>query len=543
MNVFSFLLPVLVLAEQQSGVKVLFQEKNDIFVAHDVVHLAIVFDLSPIEDQCMYFRQALKTVVPQFSSSIQLDDVWFSAAHLVKSTCDFQHIHTEPQHSIVKRQVFAAGLAAVVGTVFGLFSLVKINELARRVHSLEASHHDDLHLLHDYQTRMKLVERDIRAVNHTLTYLVHVADKQQDIMAKLFWMQCFLTQFAVVQSHVQIVNDGWAALLTQRFPVLWLLPQELPSVFQALVIRAQKMGGILPLQQDADLYHFPASFVVKDKKVVVFIHVPVVHERMKLYQYIGGPIARNNSEFVEIHGEFDHIIVSSKNRVHKEVDLNLLERSCVRMGQMLLCEHLGDLVRQLTATCLGSLYANEVPSIHDCCTVTEMKKTWSTVQLTSDQFQVFTRERTTLFTECHDGSRVSRVIHGLEDVHIPKACVVFTKEFELRPSSSSTMSVSIVHLIQLDHRRLETALERALIREAVPETHLEVGNGKEADVILAREDERERVHLTQQTLMWICVGLGISLVMIVVTFLVWLGWRYHGHRRAMPQDPVMTQTQ
>jgi len=240
MKSLSFLLSFLsvVAASNNNFSSVYFQERGDIFVAYDVIHLVIQLDLTPIEQQCQYFRETIKASLPHYKEVVQLEDLWFTAAHLVKQTCDLQHFHSHAQH-VVKRQAMF-GLAAVIGTVFGIYSFAKIQSMSARIQGLERSHVDDLHLLQHQESRQRLIERDMLAVNTTLSYLNRNLGRQADNVGKIFWMQSFVQQFGLVQHHIQALNDGWAALLTQKFPVLWMLPKAALPVYRAK--RAEKNG-------------------------------------------------------------------------------------------------------------------------------------------------------------------------------------------------------------------------------------------------------------------------------------------------------------
>jgi hypothetical protein len=519
---FSFLLIVLcspVFGNTESS-SVLFQERGDVYVAYDVIHLVIPIDLGPLEQQCHYFRTTIQAALPIYKEIPQLENMWFSAAHLIKQSCDLQPIHTQVLQPMVKRQAML-GLGAVVGTIFGIYSLVRIQELGRRVHSLEQSHVDDLHILRNHETRMHLVERDVKVINASLDSLGRTLERQSSLVGKMLWMTTLTEQFGLLQLHLRAASDGFAALLSQRFPVSWVLPKELPSIYRAVEKRAQRMGGVLPLQQDVDLYHLPASFLVKDQTVQVFIHVPVVHERMKLYKYLDTPVKRNGTGYAIVRSErFDHLIVAERNRVHKEVDLTTLDRACVKMGQTLLCEHLGNLAKQMTQSCLGSLFINRDVQTH--CVVRDLKDPWLTAQLDHDLFQIFVRDKTTLFTECVNGSRTTSELIGIQVIRIPRWCWAYTNEFELRSSSSSTMSVTISNRVVWNHQALETAL----YREVIPSVHLEVGNDLESKLALAREEERARLQHSQHSMLWMGGGMALTLFLLLGVLVLYLAYRF-----------------
>jgi len=519
MRLFSFL-PFLVGLTwgANNNTRILFQEKEDIFVAYEVIHLTFQVDISLIEEQCLYFRQTIKSALPHYKDTVQLEDMWFAAAHLIKQTCDLQHLDSQAQRSVVKRQALPI-LAAVIGTVFGIYSFAKIQALSARVRRLEGAHANDLHLLHNHETRMELVERDMLVVNNNLVYLNHQLGKQAENVGKIFWLQTFLLQFGLIRSHVQALNDGWAALQSQRFPVWWILPKTLLPTFQALRSRAEKMGGVLPVEHEMDLYHFPTSYVVEDKSFRVFVHIPVVHEKMRLYKHLEVPIWRNGSYFL-VKSRLDHLVVAAKNRVHKEVDLDLLDRACVRMGRTLLCEHLGEMVRTPTRTCLGRLFVNRIEDLKDCV-VERLEQDWMSVQLDHDRFLVFAREMTMIFTECPDGSRTSSQIQGLQEIRIGPGCLVYTQDFEMRSSAASTMLVTISTEVDWSRAVLERNLYTGDLR---PLENITVGSSEEAVTILDREDRDEREMISHQTL-WLTGSLVVVVVGLLMVIVVYLMYR------------------
>jgi hypothetical protein len=528
---FSFLLLSLVtnISQAINNNNIMFQEREDIYVAFDVIHVSLAYDIKRVEQQCTYFRHALREVLPSYEKVDHLDKMWFNAAHRVKAACDLQHIHGTEQRSIHKRQAMPiiGGLAAVAGTLFGLFSFAKIQALAERVRRQEQAHANDLHILRHHETRMKLIERDILVVNSTLAYLLRTADAQQSLTGRLFWMQSFQIEFGLLEGHINIINSGWSQLLNQKFPVRWIQGREIPSLLAALQSKAEKMGGMLPLQHSHDLFHFPSSFIVEGTEILVFLHVPVVHERMKLYRHLPLPIQGNDTDYWRVRGEFDHVMVSEMNHYHKEVSLEMIAKSCHRIGGCYLCEHLGDLARKMTHSCLGSLFVQNMVSVQEKCVVETLTSDWSTTQIRNDAFLVFSRQPTMMVTECRNGTRRNDELRGVQEVVVPPLCQVYSEDFELRSSASSTMSFTLINVVEWNI----TGLQMRFLQGTTPSlTEIRVGATDEEEWI--REDQGERV----QPHLWIGIGLGTVSTILAVVAILYLAWRVHQNLRQPPAE-------
>lgn len=488
------------------------------YVAYNVVHVALTFDLTKVEFQCVQFRQALKTVLPDFKPVVHLDNIWFSAAHQVKATCDFQHIHGGAQHVVL------GGIAALAGTIFGIFNFAKINALASRVRRQQHILDADLHVLRNHETCMSWVERDMRVVNDTLTYLLHVAKKQSTNVGRMYWMQSFQIQFGLLNGHILIINEGWVQLMDNKFPVRWLKMSEITRLHGALWDKASQMGGMLPLQHVHDLFHLPTSFIVEGQQIMVFLHVLVVHEWMKLYRHLPVPIQGNGMDFWRVHGDFDHLLVSDMNKFHKEVNLEVIARSCHRMGDSYLCEHLGDLARKMTHTCLGSLFVQQMDFVHEQCRVEQMKEDWMMVQTRHYTFLVFSRTETMMTTECRNGSRSNARLVGIEEVITPATCQTYSEEFALQSSASSTMSFVLENTMEWNNTRFRGIQEET--GEGVPDLgQIQVGRRDDGAWQAKDRARREPGH---DLYMWLGIGLGVG------SAIVWagaIGFLYFRFRR------------
>jgi hypothetical protein len=436
---------------------VVFHEQEDVFVVKEVVHLTIKMDLRLILDVCDDFRKALRAVSPDWGEGY-VRDAWYGAVAVLQSTCDFDHIWPgeskrtkNPSNKVVvrdKRQaMMAVGvLGTLFGTLFGLYSWQKIQHLSTKIHDLEHQQHLGLMMLKNHETRMRRVEDDLSTVNDTLAQLVGVFKKEKSVQEKLFWLQNYQLQLDILTMHVQVIRTGWGTLHSHRFPLDWMETTASLAVYRRLQDRAERMGGVLMTTHPMDMFDLPTSFVCHDKDIYVFLHVPIIKERMQLFEYISVPIrVPGNGSFIQVTAKKDFILVSKKNSLHKEMTGEELRRRCKTLGSNYLCEHLGVFNRRMESSCLGSLFVNSLSGVHSCCETEMVTEDWMVRQMSAERFLLFSREPLNLMYECRNGTRNNVVVHGIQLVEVPEQCEVFSSEFELIPSAEFSIRMSVIH--------------------------------------------------------------------------------------------------
>jgi hypothetical protein len=523
-----------------------FQQRSEIFSAHEVIHMSLDFDYRPILAQCDEFRIALRNVSKGFDDAY-LSAVWFSAAAMVQTSCDFDHIwpgestRTKPTITRERRQLMP-GLA-IFGTLFGLYNWNTIHQLSGRVDRLEHHLRRDLVILEHHETRMEKLEADVVMINKTLGGLIRNFQGEERQIRKAFWMQDFHLQLSVLQEHIVACRSGWTALHAQRLPVEWISAKQLTTVFRRLEFNAQKMGGVLPIEHRMDLFDLPTSFIWIKDVVRVFVHIPVVKEAMHLYEYLRIPI-RLNGTFIQLKPDREFIMVGAGNRVHQEITGVELRNKCHRLGAYYMCEDLGVLLRKMDHTCLGSLFSNNLPAITEKCSMERMARDWEVFQVGHNLFMVFVQTTRNLMVECRNGTRRNQLLQlGTQQVQLEDTCLTYTTDFELRPSTLTAVRLTVVQEVNWE----TSSLSRMWIQMQEGSNATEDLLGSLSNLSVSTEEERQRdrelLHseerwldyaIARHSLAWPLVISCILCIGLVIAIVGYLYWRFRSIQRTDP---------
>jgi hypothetical protein len=519
-----------------------FHQKQEIFNAHEVIHVTLDFNFQPILDHCDEFRKALRTVAPGFDGGY-LSAVWHSAADAVRATCDFDHVwpgeslRSRNNTPIREKRQLMGGLA-VFGTLFGLYNWGTIHALSEEVKALTAHVRTDVLIIAHHETRMARLEMDMKGLNSTIGGLMRAFNKEQKEHMKALWLQNLQLQFDVLRTHVDAARQGWIALHAQRLPMEWLAGPRVEEVFQRICARAQKMGGVLPIQHRMDLFDLPTSFAWDNSIARVFVHLPVIKEPMNLYEFLPVPI-QIREQFVRLKPRKNMIMVGKANRIHQEISGTELRDKCHQLGAYYMCENLGVFIKDMRTTCLGTLFSNELTHIDKICDVEEVKEDWDVTQITSHSFLVYVRAPTNLMTECRNGTRTNRLLTNLQQVGVDETCLTYTAQVELRTSTVTAVRLTMVQRVDWEKTSLVALWERMQSPDQTVDIRV-LGN-----LTLAARDEEDQLRLREEagwldrqlqghSLGWPLVMMCVILLGVAIGVLSYLAWRYQHLRQAAP---------
>jgi hypothetical protein len=525
-----------------------FEQKHEVFNAHEVLHVTLGFDSQTLLNQCDEFRKALRLVGEGYNTSY-LTAVWFSAVAVVKSSCDFDHIYPGESRRTMeatpgqrdKRQIL--GGLAIFGTLFGLYNWGTIHELSNTVATLQHHLRDDVVLLQHHETRMGRMEEDMKMVNASLATVIRAFNMEDRLIQKLFWMQNFMLQFDVLQQHLATWRQGWTALHAQRLPLDWMASATLPNVLTKLRATAAKMGGVLPITHQMDLFDLPTSFMWDDKVIRVFVHLPVIKEKMDLFQLLPVPI-RVGERYIKIRAEKEFLLISKGNRIHQETTGQELQNKCHKLGAYFMCEDLGVFRRNMRNTCLGRLFSNDIQNIEEKCIVEEIHNDWEIVQTAHNRFIVYTKDEQNLVLECRNGTRRNRRLSGVQLVEADDNCLTYTPEFELRPSTATSIRLMVVQEVAWNVTALVQSWDRMtqqgdlLGMEELRNLTLTSGQDRDADRRLG-EDLIRRADAagTNHEFLWPMAGVSTLLGLMAIGLVGYLAWRYWRYVRTSPSAP------
>jgi hypothetical protein len=170
------------------------------------------------------------------------------------------------------------------------------------------------------------------------------------------------------------------------------------------------------------------------------------------------------------------------------------------------------------------MFANDIASAVDKCEVKKVKESWLVHHILHDQFVVYIAGDQNLVTECYNGTIQNRRISGIVKVQVPVECHVYTEEFELRPSSSTTMKLTIIKEVNLD-QLVAPEVRQDTVTPAVDNILHRIQVGSAADMTVEEKRLWDQI-IPHPILSWTVVVLGIVLALGAITFFCFLYIKY-----------------
>jgi hypothetical protein len=255
----------------------------------------------------------------------------------------------------------------------------------------------------------------------------------------------------------------------------------------------------------------------------------VIKEGMTLFAHLPEPIRMKNGEHMLVRSKADHILVAEGQRVHREVSREEMSRKCHQMNSYYVCEHIGDMTEKMEATCLGSLFSNNMKAVQKKCNVERVEEEWKVLQLKHNEFSVYVAEPANLVTECRNGTKNNRKINGVSKVAVEEDCSAYTEDFELRSSAVSTMQLTVVQ--EVDWSMLEMP-ERSIVIDLDMKNNLSLIRLGSDDSVQVMDEIQERLdwHQDPTVLFWVATGSAAVLGAMCLILLMYAICKYAKYR-------------
>ena len=446
-------------------------------------------------------------------------------------------------HLRVKRQAMAA-LGIVAGTLFGAFSLAQMSDMHDRIEYMEEQDLRELHLLQSQQLRIGTLEQDVVHLNESMT-----------IFYKAFASFENTTRSRTMASHVLgltnrfatkslTVQRGIQALHGHRVSVDLITTQQAAKIWPQVLAKVQRRGGVaFPFPHATAMYQFPASFVIRDGVIRVFVHIPVIKRRLELYQHRSTPIVIKELEHtvvMELANEEAGAMLAVDRDTTVFVVLTTPEVSeCLRIDQAFFCQ-LSVLRRDFTRSCMGALFINDRDGIQQHCRTILSDRTAFAFRI-GREVHLYSQEATSVAINCHNGSRTAMRLEGHQQVWVEPGCQLTAQPFVVdgREVDETIDGGNVVHRMTASATTwCAGASVRRILEAQKTLREVQVHPAREVPALLQQLQEHERhhrhgeLHILQHGLM----GVGLLLVLGATSWAAWRCARRRHRRQELFQD-------
>lgn len=447
--------------------QVLFQQQESVWVPKEFVQVVLNLDFSSIRSSC----DELKVVI----NDIDAEDAGFNTQviHSVfAQACASTEFWTTPSR---RRRQLALAAGVVTGSIFGIFNAVAIRRLSSRLHQTDSQVHRGLVILQKHETRLDHIDHDFQNLRNTFAWYVKYLATDLKKLTVLTQLGLHLN---ALQAHTAAINRAWAALMEGRLSWDLLVPAQWVDVVRRVKDEAIRMGGRIPIDAPLDLLQFPATFQADRHLWTIFLHIPVIQEEYRLYRHLPLPLllddqANSSARVVTLSSPRPLLLVSHNDMLHQETSRDILAAKCHKIGTRLLCSDLGVFLRRMSASCLGSLFAQLPNDALLQCHMANFTQPWYILPIDSDTLIFFSKEGRGVDTICDNGTRTSQTVKGVANIKMDTGCSVSSSEFLVRRSAQTTVDIHVASRPDWSPHALEAAWTRLQQGAASHQSHLE----------------------------------------------------------------------
>jgi hypothetical protein len=356
----------------------------------------------------------------------------------------------------------------ILGTFMGIFTQRQLSKLGQEVQGVKEQQAKIVEAVTANKLAIANLTLDIAALNATIAI-------QQQLDPSLMaarWRYMYDKIHAATDVAVHVVQQAQH----HRLAVDLLSSDNLANLFSDLSDLALLNGCQLLPKLPSDLFQVEVSYFYDGEKLVLMLHVPMVPEGslLRVLRLRPFPIPFS-SEYALIPKPLTSLLALSQgtNRLMTTIEHSDL-MGCHQVSNVYACERHGVLYKNLTATCLGSLFEQNIPAARQLCKLQLVPYQETILQLQNSWFLVYSPVMFTGYIVCQNGtSSEVHIRRAVNRVFVDATCFLDLKEHRLISEFSLQLETSIKHfawenedmsLFDLDEADIATTFDQTGIK-------------------------------------------------------------------------------
>ena len=324
-----------------------------------------------------------------------------------------------------------------LGFLFGLAGTAFATENAERIFKLEkADYNGDQRV----QTLTHITEIQ---ENHLSHLDIKINSNERQILEALRYDPAMLTSSTnvLIFKTWDIVTRIQATVQQaqiNRLSTSLLQGHTINKMFEFLGKAAESRGMKLMIQKPVDLFQIEMSYFYRpqDKKLNLFLHVPMVHSDNLLHFFklvpfpISNAIKSNYSMTLKLEHQLIAVGADHQFQLVNELDL----QSCDKYGTSYLCQGRHTTRTDLENTCLGALYLEKWSVITKLCKFEFIPAAEHVFRLSSNKWIVSAPDTFSTTVKCNKVFTTVNLKH-LTIVTVPEGCSMHLKTHIIHPGT------------------------------------------------------------------------------------------------------------
>jgi hypothetical protein len=222
----------------------------------------------------------------------------------------------------------------------------------------------------------------------------------------------------------------------------------LKKLFDAAARKAHSHHHQLLLRHPSDLLQIETSYVHDGSEVHLILHIPMApsDSLMRLFQLRPFPLPFSDTHMLMPNPD-NQILAISANADRLSIEMSAVHLlGCHRVNQVYMCERSGVLNRYLNATCLGSLYMQDLEGATTLCEMAIIPIGETVLQLQDNWYLVHSPISLTSHIDCLNSSASEVFVRrGINRIHVSPSCRLHLSSHVLISNFAVTLDTVIKH--------------------------------------------------------------------------------------------------
>ena len=310
-------------------------------------------------------------------------------------------------------------------------------------------------------SRVDEIQSELRDVRKAVAVVANATEKALHTLEQQ--LNCITLQDVLSDNYEKIATVDTAIvqlMTTQRVSPSLLPLQTLEHVWPLVQQAVRDAGHEAESLAPHVVYEMPASFEVTGHKLHVFVALPLVSKRLRLYTRADFPINTPRGPCV-VAGTGHALIAVDESSAEHLVLSEAALASCHRIHRHFFCDVEGWRAG-FSTTCVGALFAGDSAAIASRCQLDVYKEAASVVRVNARELAVYLERPGSAIVRCSDGSSSTRRLEdGFSTVALTTNCSLSADHFYVPTHINRDVELGVVAVTTWPQTPAELALAPA----------------------------------------------------------------------------------
>ena len=423
------------------------------------------------------------------------------------------------------------GLLVALGSLsMSIFNQAEILQLQASVSNVIENQHHLVDILQEHEVAIHDVRHDISKIRDGFLILINEAEETH-AMIKIHDAEIrIIMAISALQRTIACIENGIEKLLTNKVPLCFLSTVQTERALHGVTTKAKQNGLELVSTHTASFLQYETSFLILQGKIHVYVHVPLFNptRRMDLLKFTNSPIPISSTLSFTFAPTDEYLGIESHG-LHATISQHVVSNS-KKYGDYFFTKSAIVLKRNLSDTCLGSIYTQNIQTLKSTCPATFSETTETITTIGRNEYIFFTKSPQTITKQCN-GKTEHIAVQTKYHLQLHEPCEVVTRDHVIRTGHDLSVNEKVKewplnwnvteHLFGLDAHALENVV-----------TGLKLIKDSPTPIRDLHQILTNQVH---QKINWGMTLVIIFITLTTLTILSYLGFRYVQLRRKQTQ--------